>query len=340
MGGIGLAFMVEDVFLTQFLFHFIRNNEVLLVGGAIHIRLEACVQEALLNLHGHGDGVAGPFHVQVVLEQLCKLNAQKSALGKETAVLFDDVAEILLDGRVHNDDSLAHESALLCAADIENIADITEEGQVEVGAFGSHAVAQSGAVNVENETVLVADLTDCLQLGLVVNGAHFCGVGKIDHGWLDNVLAAFVIQMVLAEICDLRCGNFPVFRFNGQNLVAVGLNGTNFVAADVADCRGNDPFVGAQAGGNDSHVGLGAADENVDIHIVSSTGLFNQFLCFCRNFIFAVTNVLVHIGFDQTLQNGRLAAFVIVAIEINHQSSSMKAIDPVQCRVSKKIPAA
>ena len=74
--------------------------------------------------------LGGNFEIEVILHQGVKLHAQQPTLGQHTAVLFDEVAEILVDGRIHDHHRFPKQGTHLGAADVE---DIAKSGQIRQG---------------------------------------------------------------------------------------------------------------------------------------------------------------------------------------------------------------
>ena len=102
--------------------HFIRENGENLVGDTRHQIRNTQIVAGGTDLICQLYGVICNGKIQIIRHQSIKLNTQQAALGQHTAVLLDEVTEILLQGRIGNDHSLTEESTYLCAANVEHIA--------------------------------------------------------------------------------------------------------------------------------------------------------------------------------------------------------------------------
>ena len=91
------AFKFVDVVFAKLLCHMGRQQEELLVGGTLGIRLKALAKEGLANLQRIVNGALADFKVKSVPEQRVKLGSQQPTLGQHRTVLLDVVAEIALE---------------------------------------------------------------------------------------------------------------------------------------------------------------------------------------------------------------------------------------------------
>ena len=97
------------------------------------------------------------FFIQVVFHQGIKLNTQQPPLGQHSAVLLDEIAEVLLERRVCDNHRLAKESANLGAANVEHIAEICQVFHGHIIARGSQTVAQPRTIHKQIKSTGAAD---------------------------------------------------------------------------------------------------------------------------------------------------------------------------------------
>ncbi|MPM80409.1 hypothetical protein SDC9_127456 [bioreactor metagenome] len=97
-------------------------------------------------------------------------------------------------------------------------------------------------------------------------------------------------------------------------------DGSAFMNVDMAGFGRNHSLMGPQGGRNHREVGLGAANEEMDVHILSFAifpdkpgGLFAVD-------VFPVARRLLEVGLYQLFQYLRMGALAVIAVESDHKS--------------------
>ena len=110
-----------------------------------------------------------------------------------------------------------------------------------------------------------------------------------------------------------------------QYFVSRILHGTGLVNADMAGFYGHGTLVVMQHGRNDRRIGLGAADQEVDLAVRAGACLQDLPLgAFCVR-VAPVAVQLLEIGFREPLQDFRMGPFRIVASEKDHNYLCLSA---------------
>ena len=100
--------------------------------------------------------MGGNLKVQIVRHEGIKLHPQQAALCQHTAVLLDEVTEVLLESRAPNHHRFAKQGAHLGAADVEHIAQPGDIRKGQVITLRHQAVAQPRAVQEQVQSQLPA----------------------------------------------------------------------------------------------------------------------------------------------------------------------------------------
>ena len=148
---------------------------------------------------------------------------------------------------------------------------------------------------------------------------HHFGLHQVFPGLVGPVGSDSLFHLVSGELAFRPAGL-------GQHLVAGGLNGAGFVAVDMARHRGDDALMGAQGGADHSEVGLGAAYQEVDVHIIPAAFPADQGPGLFAVLVLAVANGLFQVCFLHFFQDMWVCPFRIVAVEIEHGYSSLSFV--------------
>ena len=101
--------------------------------------------------------------------------------------------------------------------------------------------------------------------------------------------------------------------------MAGGLHGSGLVVVDVAHLGADDPLVGAQSGGDHRHVGLGAADQKVDVGPGGLAQIADQLGGTGAVPVRAVAGALLAVGLHQLFQYLGVGAGGIVTFKADHR---------------------
>ena len=135
-----------------------------MVGGGIYQELITFADEELLHAHRRLDGLLGELEVEVIREQCLKLQANESALGDHSTVLFLNGEEMLVRILMGEDHGLTAKCTDLRATDIEDVAVTGEIGQGDVVAICHQTIAEAGTIDIKGYLITLADLIDVVEL--------------------------------------------------------------------------------------------------------------------------------------------------------------------------------
>lgn len=215
-------------------------------------------------------------------------------------------------------DTFAEETAHLGAADIKDIAELSQLGQRDVAGIAGKAVTETGTIDEEGNLCLLTDGMELLQFLTSVEGAVFCGIADVKHPRSHHVL----ISLVGIELTDVGLNfgrrNLAVVSRKGEYLMATRLDGTRLVDVDVCGLGSQYAFVMREEGIDDGGVGLGASDEEVDVETIIGTSLTHKLLSLGCNGILTVAYGLLEVGIDQPLEYLRVATLHVIGIEVEH----------------------
>ena len=260
--------------------------------------------------------MAGHLEIEAVLQQSLKLDAQQPALGQHCAQPLFDAEEVGLESGIGDNQRLAHESAVLGAADVEGVGELGQVGQGQVAGRRGQGGAQPGAVQEEKQVVFPAELGQGGELRLGVYHAALGGVGDFHQPGLDQV----GVLVPLQDRGDLLRRNLAVRSGgDGEDLVAGGLHRAHLMAVDVGGVGGDDPLPGPQEGGDGGEVGLGASDEELHVGLGAVAQAADQVGAALAVAVLSVARVALHAGLCQGGEYlGMRPEGVVVAKEILH----------------------
>ena len=87
--------IIETILFSKFFQNMIRNHGKNLIGLILDQKRKTCLRKRFAQLIRQPVRMAGNFQIKSVLKQRLKLHAQQAALGQHTALLLDEIAEIL-----------------------------------------------------------------------------------------------------------------------------------------------------------------------------------------------------------------------------------------------------
>ena len=155
-------------------------------------------------------------------------------------------------------------------------------------------------------------MEDLRQLCLGVEHTRLGGVGDVDHAGADGML---VIRLGGGGDGHLAAGDQAVVMGEGQALVAGGLDRTGLMDVDVAGLGADHALVGQQQWVNSPLIGLGAADEEVHRALLAGEGFADGVCSLLAVVVGAVARGLFKVGGGQLLQDGRMAALQVIAVQ-------------------------
>ena len=158
-------------------------------------------------------------------------------------MLLLDGEEMLVGLAVGKDDGFAAEGANLGAADVEDIAVAGQVGQGDVVALGHQAVAQSCAVNVERNFVVLADLVEVVQLAGGIERAQLGGEGDVDQARMHGMVLVAVVHVVVEVLVQHLGFHLAVRVGDGDDFVLCELHGTRLVDIDVSRADADDALI-------------------------------------------------------------------------------------------------
>ena len=217
---------------------------------------------------------------------------------------------------------LPEQGADLGAADVENIREPCQIRHGDIVDGRGQTIAQPCSVHKQQKIPPVAGGPDGGQLLQGVEGTVFRRVGQIDHGGLHLVLMGVIVPMGRTEGLNLAGGQAARVAGQGQNLVAGGLDGAGFVAADMAGLRGQHTLMGPQGSGNDRGVGLSAAGQKMDVHILPAAQGFHLGSGPVADGVGGIAGILGMVFAGDGIQNLRDAPFRIIAFKTQHGNPS------------------
>ena len=125
--------------------------------------------------------------VEIVGEERVELQAEQTSFGHQGTMLLDDGKEMTGSIATGKDHGFTTQRTHLGAADVEDVAELSQRRQVYVGSSAAEAIAQSGTVDEERYLVVAAYVVDGAELGLRVDGAVLRGERDVDHARVDHV---------------------------------------------------------------------------------------------------------------------------------------------------------
>jgi len=262
--------------------------------------------------------VSGDLHVAVVGKQFFELDTQHSAFCQHAEALFDMIAEIFFISVVENDDRFTEEGTDLGTADIEDIAELCEFFDCQVVMAGSQTIAESCAVDKQRNVVFLTYGIEIRQFFLRIKRAAFRREGDIDNAGLDDMLMGSVIVMIDDILIDLGGADLAAAVGQIQAFMTGSFQSACFMDIDMTAVSAYSSLVMFQDGSNHGHIGLGAADHEMDIGIRTADPLSDQVPGILAMRVFHVADRLFLVGSVQSRKNLRDAAFSIVTVKTYH----------------------
>ena len=127
-----------------------------------------------------------------------------------------------------------------------------------------------------------------------------------------------IVEMAVQCRFDLRCADLSIGTGQGEDLMAAVLDGARLVDIDVSRRRAEYALMRPQEGAEDRGIGLGPADEEMDLRLRRFTRETDQLRRPLAMRIGAVAGGLLQVGLLQSLQDGGMTAFEVVAFEMDH----------------------
>ena len=152
----------------------------------------------------------------------------------------------------------------------------------------------------------------------MIDRADLRGVGNVNHTRLHHMLVASVLPMSLYYFPDLVPFELSVPSRKSQDLVAGGLDRAGLVAVDMARIGGDHALPGLQAGSDDCKIRLGTAHQEMDLAFGQFTFFQNHLSGLTAVIVLPVAGGLLQIGFNQSLYDTLMSAFVIITIKKDH----------------------
>ena len=118
--------------------------------------------------------------------------------------------------------------------------------------------------------------------------------------------------------------NLPIMLREGEHLMPRHLHGTRLMNVDMSGVGCQDPFIELQHRVDDHHIGLSTANQEEHFSIRTLTSLDDLFAGSLTKLVKTVTGSEFLIRIYQVLQHLGMHTVVIVALERNHFSSSLK----------------
>ena len=121
------------------------------------------------------------------------------------------------------------------------------------------------------------------------------------------------------EIVQLRRIELAVCAGQGQHLVAVRFHRAGFMGGNVAAVGGNHPLPRAEDAGDDSGIGLRAADEKMHVHRLIADECADGCPRGVAVGVEAVAGGLFEVGRGERVENRRVAAREVIVAKLRHE---------------------
>ena len=168
--------------------------------------------------------------------------------------------------------------------------------------------------------MIAADFGDCFHLLLVIHGAIFRRLGKINNTGLYHMLNGGGFLILTQTILDLLCRDLSVLLRKSEDLVPRRLHSAGLVNVDVPRGSRYSAFKRAQDRRDHHQVRLSPSHNKMDLRIRCVTRLPDQSACLVTPGITAVPRRLLKIGVLEQLHNLRMRSFPVIAFKTNHSS--------------------
>ena len=304
-----------------------RGRDEDLVAHRVAVELVAGAGQALAQSGGALVGVAGELPVELLAalvlgEGRLELGTQQKALGEQAAALLLQKAEGLTQALgvravAADDDGLAHEHAVLGAADVEGVDAAGDVGEREVVARRGQGAAQAGAVQEDAELVAAGPVADGVEALAAPCAAELGGVGDVDGCRARHVTAGAHLELV--DLLGGLGGEEAVGVGGGQAGAAGRGQRARLVDDDVGVGRADDALPVAQHAVQADDVGARAADAELHHGVFAAAGLADELAgVVAVGVTLGVAHVLLGAdGLDGCHDLGRGALGVVVAEQVH-----------------------
>ena len=179
-------------------------------------------------------------------------------------------------------------------------------------------VAQTCAVQIKGQLIPVTYRPDGFQLRLGVQCAVLGGVRDVYHPRAHHVIPAPVPVESFNPRSQVSRRHLALVLGHRQYLVTARLNGTCLVEGNVPRVRRQNALIGAEETADDGGVGLGAAYQKFHLGVGAVAGGADFVLGLSAVGVLTVADGLFQVGVQKPLEDGRMRAFEIVAVEVEH----------------------
>ena len=261
------------------------------------------------------------LHVKAVLKERLELNAEEPPLGQHRARLLHRRVEVRQNFRTRHDKRLAKERPHLRAADVEDVGQTRDVFERHVVSFGRKTVSEARPVDVERQTMAVADGPKGLEFVERIERSILRRVRNVDESGMNRKVARRIVLELFHGPLDRFRGNFAFLLGKSQNLVARGFDRTRFMPRDVARVGRENALVVAKNRAGHGRVRLCTAHEKPHLRFGRTAGLADEFGRPFAVLVRPVARRLIKVRGREFFQNARMRAFQIVAFEMKHRSS-------------------
>ena len=225
--------------------------------------------------------------------------------------MLNHVAEIRLQSRIDNHHRFAKEQSVLRSADIEAVRQRSQVPERHVAFRARQRAAQPCAVHKQQQSVLVADLTQGFQLAQAVYRADFRRLADVKQPREHHML----IRVARADLRHALRNDLSLFRLAGQNLVPRRFQRAGFMHMDVSRRRTDCRLIRTQERGKRNDVCGRSARHHMHLRLRLTAFFPNQLSGAQAVFIQTVAAGMLQIGFKQTLHHQRMRALAVIVSE-------------------------
>ena len=230
-------------------------------------------------------------------------------------MLLDDVEEVARSVVTREYHGLTTEGSHLGTSNVEHVAVAGQPGEVEVAAVGHEAVAETGTVDEERHVVLLAEVVEPFYFSRRIDSAELGWEGDVDDTGYDHVLIDGVGIEARVEVLQVVGTQFPVVRWQDDDFVPTGLDGSRLVYVDMSAVDGDDTLVARQDAIDDGSICLSTAYEEVDVGIGALTCLAYFLTRRLTPLVEAIRLTLLIVALYEAAQHVRVGTVIIVALE-------------------------
>ena len=240
----------------------------------------------------HFIGMVSQLEIKSVLQQFQELYTQQSAFCQHRASLFDDIAEVFLQCRVADYQSLAQHCAVFSSADVEGICKCCHVSQCHFCFLTSQSTAHSRTVTEQIQTISVADHTQSLNFIFSIYCPDFCCIGNVNKLWFYHML----ISVQFNHFRYLLRSDFSIHIRNMIDFVTCRLDGARFVNADVCCIRCNDCVMRSQECAQCCQVCLSSGHQEVDLGLRCLAQFFDYPARLAAVFVQSISYCVCHVS--------------------------------------------